>query len=1229
MAGSIFDLSLQAQTNAAIPNVIPKAPDAAALFKFTDIPVSPYTGSTSISVPMFSIGTNGVTVPISIDYHTGGVRLSEESGVVGLGWALSTGGMISRNIMDKDDFDADRYFNSNVPQIEGDMAGSQIYQQYLIGLPSNTQHVELGNFVLDFYCNDLVNFQNGVADYTEALAAGGNTSYDLEPDIFSYNFPGHSGKFIITRDRKVILQKQDNIRVQFENNGNSFTITDEKGNVFYFSDHTFVTPADKLTSPISSWNLTRIVTQLKDTVSYTYYNDLTAAYTKPDITMYQSVFGADESHHMFTGAGNSYGNELLQKIDFRNGQIQFYYSGGRSDLQGGHKLDSVRIFSTRQAGSTYLNGFNFNYSYFSSAGSDSFEVNRLRLDSVSQVSPTVSMPPYSFTYNAPIGSVVAKHDYSIDHWGFHNGIPNTDLIPSVNVFYNPPVNAVAPFPQYYTYTGGNREASFTYMKAFSLASVKYPTGGKTEIEYEANDYDELNSRNGPIYFLNPTTVLVQKSIASGKRGDTTGTLDLARIYPLQQQNATATNLLILVAFRAADINAVPRIRNTAGIIFGFNGQDANISQRVPDSCDGPVCHITIPVTVRGGNTDYTWSIHIDPSVSGSDLVDVRATFQYDTVQLAGEPVGSGNNYSKIAGGLRIKSLTNYSDETTIAKKIVYEYNYNMPLGNGQAGYYSYGKLMSHPSYVRYKSEFEAGDGRTWINLSLSSSSYTPTSSAITGNVVGYSQVTEYTVDPQTGQNTGKITYRYHNESDGVVNTYGWQLPGAVNFSDNLNGQLLSKVEYMNTGSGYVPLDSISYGYHLANKKLYLSPKYEATGHTGNAGSPFCSFGTGVPEVMTCFYPTIISEKVLPDFEANTVYDQSNPALSITTTKSYFYDNPAHFQITRTRSIDSKGNLVVKTEKYPQDYILSGNTTTGNNNLDHLLDRNMISEIIEHRDSLYYQAQAPGYVTGAQLTTYKVVANESMARDKVFTLDLAAPASDFVPFSGNSATQDSRYRQLIVFDKYDSRGNYSQFSPYNSASVTTIWDYLGKYPIAEVKNADSSSVAYTSFEADGVGGWSLAGGTTVSGGVTGTGSYQLSSAISKSGLNTGSSYIVSYWAKNVTANTPFSIAGTVGGYPVKGKSVIIGGVTWTYFEHKVTGQNNIALTGTGIIDELRLCPTGAQMTSYTYSPLIGMTSQCDVNNRITYYGYDGLGRLQVIKDQDGNVIKTIDYHYKGQ
>ena len=88
-----------------------------------------------------------------------------------------------------------------------------------------------------------------------------------------------------------------------------------------------------------------------------------------------------------------------------------------------------------------------------------------------------------------------------------------------------------------------------------------------------------------------------------------------------------------------------------------------------------------------------------------------------------------------------------------------------------------------------------------------------------------------------------------------------------------------------------------------------------------------------------------------------------------------------------------------------------------------------------------------------------------------------------------------------------------------------------------------------------------------------------------------------------------------------------GFSWTLYVHKVTGQSTITLTGSGLIDELRLYPSTAQMTTYTYSPLVGMTSQTDVGNRVTYYEYDGLARLKRIRDQDYNILKTFEYQYQ--
>ncbi|MCP9749477.1 hypothetical protein [Ferruginibacter sp. HRS2-29] len=61
----------------------------------------------------------------------------------------------------------------------------------------------------------------------------------------------------------------------------------------------------------------------------------------------------------------------------------------------------------------------------------------------------------------------------------------------------------------------------------------------------------------------------------------------------------------------------------------------------------------------------------------------------------------------------------------------------------------------------------------------------------------------------------------------------------------------------------------------------------------------------------------------------------------------------------------------------------------------------------------------------------------------------------------------------------------------------------------------------------------------------------------------------------------------------------------------------------------LATTSAQVTTYTHKPLIGKTSETDINGHTTYYEYDSHQRLALIRDQDNNVVKKFCYNYSGQ
>lgn len=54
-----------------------------------------------------------------------------------------------------------------------------------------------------------------------------------------------------------------------------------------------------------------------------------------------------------------------------------------------------------------------------------------------------------------------------------------------------------------------------------------------------------------------------------------------------------------------------------------------------------------------------------------------------------------------------------------------------------------------------------------------------------------------------------------------------------------------------------------------------------------------------------------------------------------------------------------------------------------------------------------------------------------------------------------------------------------------------------------------------------------------------------------------------------------------------------------------------------------------VTTYTYDPLIGVTSITDPKGYTTYYEYDDFNRLKRVKDADEKILSQSEYHYKGQ
>ena len=66
-----------------------------------------------------------------------------------------------------------------------------------------------------------------------------------------------------------------------------------------------------------------------------------------------------------------------------------------------------------------------------------------------------------------------------------------------------------------------------------------------------------------------------------------------------------------------------------------------------------------------------------------------------------------------------------------------------------------------------------------------------------------------------------------------------------------------------------------------------------------------------------------------------------------------------------------------------------------------------------------------------------------------------------------------------------------------------------------------------------------------------------------------------------------------------------------------------------LNALRLALSEAMVTTYTYDPLIGVTSITDATSETVYYDYDTYNRLEFIRNKDGHILKRYCYNYEGQ
>lgn len=81
----------------------PQSPEAAQFSNYSTVPVSTYTGVPNIQIPLGKMESDFLSLPVTMSYHAGGIKVGQAAAWTGQSWDLNLGGVITREIKDQPD----------------------------------------------------------------------------------------------------------------------------------------------------------------------------------------------------------------------------------------------------------------------------------------------------------------------------------------------------------------------------------------------------------------------------------------------------------------------------------------------------------------------------------------------------------------------------------------------------------------------------------------------------------------------------------------------------------------------------------------------------------------------------------------------------------------------------------------------------------------------------------------------------------------------------------------------------------------------------------------------------------------------------------------------------------------------------------------------------------------------------------------------------------------------
>lgn len=748
-------------------------PNAASFVRYGELPVNHFTGVPSIQVPIYTIQSGSLSLPLALSYHAGGNKVEAIASSVGLGWSITNIPTISRRVRGKPD----------------EFGMMEMY---------------LGKTIDHYYDSPghLFNMSLGVLDKT----------VDTESDIYYFSLKNYSGRFYYSqKQQKFLTEKISNIKIQYDALGEGFIITDENGDKYTFGavERSRTDNAQNINNEVkTAWFVSSIVDYTKkDSINFSYDHEGQTTERVGEMnkyTYYEGYFLNPKIMMLDNPVDMVYHINMawrLKSIRFKNGRIDFVKSDQmREDLSGGYAIKQIKIFNQLDE-----QLFNYDLSYEFKTGTENvvlFKSNKwMFLKDVKRTSASSQVETHSFIYNSLLPP--SRNSFAQDYWGYYNGaVSNTTLIPPA--FFTPPA---FPGPSDVIFLdGANRLVNEAYNQYGILERINYPTGGYTLFEYESNDADDPglpanykqaftsiaaeggNTDPDPPANPNPTYAVYEKTFTINNPPD-------------GQLNNNNANGGAYIKSDVGNLGVPPGTTGASIWIKGTSSSNSHINLLFYESFDG----YYLP------NGDYLLKGEFNQNPP--NYMDFHCFLYWREIE--------GAQSNKV-GGLRVKSVKSYSSAS--ANPLTKNYSYVKTEGSTISSGKLFGSSnLRHEDHIKVQAYFPLYPEQPADFWPYTYAKYFRRKSTSNFETIqegsayaGYSKVFETTQDANV---SGVTEYIFNNNSD-EINPIGLSLPQQS--LSEMRGKLIEKNEYKVIGNvrSLLRKELYSYDFYLDTATFY-------------------------------------------------------------------------------------------------------------------------------------------------------------------------------------------------------------------------------------------------------------------------------------------------------------------------------------------------------------------------------------------------------------------------